>query len=341
MNVAKKIEEDNVITLDMKQDKALELALASIEKEFGPGAVQQYGKGDPIPGVEFISSGCFSLDQALGRGYAKGRIIEIYGPASAGKTTLALLAIANAQKTDLRKAVFIDVEHALDPQYAEKLGVDMSRVLISQPDSGEQALNILDTLLKSGAVSIIVLDSVAALAAQKELEGNIGDQSMGVQARLMSQTMRMIVGSALKNNTTVIFLNQIRMKIGVMYGNPETTSGGNSLGFYASQRLDVRRKDKVEGDGGIIGCETKVKVVKNKVAPPFREAEFTIKFGEGIDWAEDLVKAGVAAGKLEKSGAWVSFNGERISQGEPKAAQYFRDNPDKATLLKAALQSQG
>lgn len=335
MNVAKK--EDNVVTLDVKQDQALKLALASIEKEFGAGAVQQYGHGEPIPGVEFFSSGCFSLDQALGRGYAKGRIVEIYGPASAGKTTLALLAIANAQKTDTRHCVFIDVEHALDPTYAEKLGVDMSRVLISQPDDGETALNIMDTLLKSGSVSLIVLDSVAALVSRKELEGEIGDQSMGVQARLMSQTMRMIVGSALSNNTTIIFLNQIRMKIGVMYGNPETTSGGNSLGFYASQRLDVRRKDKVEGEGGIIGCETKVKVVKNKVSPPFREAEFTIKFGEGIDWAEDLVKAGVAAGKLEKAGAWVSFNGERISQGEPKAAQYFRDNPDKANLLKAAL----
>jgi recombination protein RecA len=336
MNVAKK-EEDNVITLDVKQEQALKIALASIEKEFGAGAVQQYGHGEPIPGVEFIPSGCFSLDKALGRGYAKGRIVEIYGPASAGKTTLALLAIANAQKTDTRKALFIDVEHALDPQYAEKLGVDMTRLLISQPDSGEEALNILDTLLKSGAISLIVLDSVAALAAQKELEGNIGDQSMGVQARLMSQTMRMIVGSALRNETTIIFLNQIRMKIGVMYGNPETTSGGNSLGFYASQRLDVRRRDKVEGTEHVIGFETEVKIVKNKVAPPFRTAEFTIKFGEGIDWAQDLVKTAVAAGKIEKSGAWCSFNGERISQGEPNAAQYFRDNPDKTALLKAAL----
>lgn len=330
-------EKEEQPTLAELQDQALGLALASIEKEFGAGAIQQYGHGKPIPGVEFFSSGCYGLDIALGNGYAKGRIVEAFGPPSSGKTTLSLLAIANAQKTDPRRTVFIDVEHALDPTYAEKLGVDMSRVLISQPDNGEEALNIMDTLLKSGAVSIIVLDSIAALVSRKELEGEIGDQSMGVQARMMSQTMRMVVGNAKKYNTTLFLLNQLRSKIGIVYGNPEVTSGGASVGYYASQRLDIRRKDKVENNNEVVGFQTKVKIIKNKVAPPFREAEFTIVFGEGIDWALDLVSAGVAAGHVEKAGAWYSFNGERISQGEPKAAQYFRDYPEKAALLKAKL----
>jgi len=335
MSAAKKEEEKP--SLQETQNKALELALSSIEKEFGAGSVQQYGKGAAIPGVEFFSSGCFSLDKALGGGFAKGRIVELYGPMSSGKTTLALLAIANAQKTDSRKAVFIDVEHALDPTYAQKLGVDMDRVLISQPDSGEEALNILDTLLKSGAVSVVVLDSVAALVSKKELEGDVGDQSMGVQARMMSQAMRMTVSAAKRHNTAIIYLNQIRNKIGVMYGSPEVTSGGLALGFFASQRLDVRRKDKVEGDDEVIGCKTKVKVVKNKVAPPFREAEFTIKFGEGIDWAEDLVKVCIETGVVEKSGAWIKFKGELIGQGEPKTAQYLRDNPAVTEELKVKL----
>ena len=325
------------VPLEELQDQALKLALATIEKEFGGGSVQQFGHGKPIPGVEFFSSGCFSLDIALGRGYAKGRIVEIFGPASSGKTTLSLLAIANAQKSDPRKALFIDVEHALDPEYAVKLGVNMDRLLISQPDNAEAALNIMDTLLKSGAISLIVLDSVAALVSRKELEGEIGDQSMGVQARLMSQAMRMIVRSALVNNTTIIFLNQIRMKIGVMYGNPETTSGGNSLGFYASQRLDIRRKEKVGETGAETGCCTKVKVIKNKVAPPFRESEFTINFGEGIDWAQDLTAVAEAAGKFEKAGSWYSMNGQRIAQGKVQVAQYLKDNPEVAIKLREEL----
>jgi recombination protein RecA len=339
MPVKKNSEETPVVGLAEKRDQALHLALAAIEKDFGPGQVHQFGEGDAIEGIEFSSSGCFSLDAALGGGYARGRIIEFIGPESSGKTTLALLAVANVLKIDPRSVVYIDMEHALDVNYAAKLGVDINRLLISQPDNGENALNIMDTLVKSGSISMAVIDSVSALVPAKELEGNIGDQSMGVQARLMSQALRMITGVAAKNNATIIFINQIRMKIGVMYGNPETTSGGNSLKFYASQRLDIRKKEKVESNDEVVGNETKVKVIKNKVFPPFREAEFQIIFGEGIDWAQDLVATAEARGVLVKAGSWYSFQGDKAGHGAPAVAHRLRTEPAFAEAVKAALQN--
>lgn len=326
-------------TLEQIRAAALDLAIASVEATYGAGCVTSFDNTEPLPGVEFIPSGCFSLDRALGGGYAKGRIIEILGPESSGKTTLSLLAVANAQKTDPRMTLYIDMEHALDMNYAKALGVDTKRMLLTQPDSAEEALNSMLTFIKSGAISIAVIDSVAALTPQAEIEKNIGDSSMGRQALLMSQAMRLIVGPAGTNNTTIIFINQIRMKIGIVYGNPETTSGGNALKFYASQRLDIRAGEKQEDGEDVTGRMTKVKVIKNKVFPPFREAVFPIEFGTGIDPFKDLVTVAIAAGILEKAGAWIKWNGELVGQGFNKTANHFRENPEATERLKAALQS--
>ena len=323
---------------DMKEKraKALTMALGAIEKQFGKGAVVT---GEAIPGVEFNSTGCPSLDKALGGGLPKGRMIEIYGPESSGKTTLALHAIAECQLKG-GTAAFIDVEHALDPAYASALGVNLDTLILSQPDSGEQALEIVDTLVKSGAVDIMVVDSVAALVPQKELEGEMGDAVMGAQARLMSQAMRKLTGACAKSSTTIIFINQIRMKIGVMFGNPETTTGGNALKFYSSVRIDVRRSGVVKNGSGdeaeVVGSKTVAKVVKNKVAPPFRETEFVIRYGTGIDKEADILYTAIAKSLIKKAGAWYSYNGENIGQGEDNTIIFLKNQPKiKNELLKA------
>ncbi len=321
-----------------EKKRALEAALSQIERSFGKGSIMKLGQQDRVE-VETISTGSLGLDMALGvGGFPKGRIIEIYGPESSGKTTLALHVVAEAQKAG-GTAAFIDAEHALDTAYAQKLGVSVADLLISQPDSGEQALEIADTLVRSGAVDILVVDSVAALVPRAELEGEMGDSHMGLHARLMSQALRKLTGSISRSNTTVVFINQIRLKIGVMFGNPETTTGGNALKFYASQRLDIRRIGAIKDKEEIVGSHTRVKVVKNKLAPPFRTVEFDIMYGEGISKTGELVDLGVTANLVEKSGAWFSYKTQRIGQGRENAKQFLRDNPKVAAELEAAIRA--
>ncbi|NHF71760.1 recombinase RecA [Paracoccus xiamenensis] len=312
------------------KQKALDSALAQIERQFGKGSIMKLGADNPVAEIEATSTGSLGLDIALGiGGLPKGRIIEIYGPESSGKTTLTLHCIAEEQKKG-GVCAFVDAEHALDPQYARKLGVNLDELLISQPDTGEQALEIVDTLVRSGAVSMVVVDSVAALTPKSEIEGDMGDHQVGAQARLMSQAMRKLTASIGRSNCMVVFINQIRMKIGVMFGNPETTSGGNALKFYASVRLDIRRTGAIKDRDEVVGNSTKVKVVKNKVAPPFRQVEFDIMYGEGISKMGELIDLGVKAGVVEKSGAWYSYGDERIGQGRENAKQFLRDNPAMA-----------
>ncbi len=309
------------------KDKALEAALAQIERSFGKGSIMRLGDKGINEGIGVISSGSLGLDLALGiGGLPRGRVVEIYGPESSGKTTLALHAVAEAQKAG-GVCAFIDAEHALDPVYARKLGVDVDNLLVSQPDTGEQALEIADTLVRSGSIDVLVIDSVAALTPRAEIEGEMGDAHVGLQARLMSQALRKITGNLSRSNTTMICLNQLRMKIGVMFGNPETTSGGNALKFYASIRMDIRRTGSIKSGDEVTGNNVKVKVVKNKLAPPFRQVEFDIMFGEGISKTGELVDMGVKAGVVDKSGAWFSYDSQRIGQGRENAKQFLRDNP--------------
>lgn len=321
------------------KQKALDSALAQIERQFGKGSIMKLGVGSPVAEIEATSTGSLGLDIALGiGGLPKGRIVEIYGPESSGKTTLTLHCVAEEQKKG-GVCAFVDAEHALDPQYARKLGVNLEELLISQPDTGEQALEIVDTLVRSGAVSMVVVDSVAALTPKSEIEGDMGDAQVGAQARLMSQAMRKLTASIGRSNCMVIFINQIRMKIGVMFGNPETTSGGNALKFYASVRLDIRRTGSIKDRDEVVGNTTKVKVVKNKVAPPFRQVEFDIMYGEGISKVGELIDLGVKAGVVEKSGAWYSYGDERIGQGRENAKQFLRDNPDKAFAIEDKIRA--
>ena len=315
---------------DKDKNVALEAAIGQIEKAFGKGSVMKLGTSGANLDVQAISSGSLGLDVALGiGGLPKGRIVEIYGPESSGKTTLALHAVAESQKTG-GTCAFVDAEHALDPVYAKKLGVNIDELLISQPDAGEQALEIADTLVRSGAVSVLVVDSVAALVPRAELEGDMGDTHMGLQARLMSQALRKLTSSISKSNCLVIFINQIRQKIGIMFGNPETTSGGNALKFYASVRLDIRRIGAIKDKDEIVGNQTRVKVVKNKVAPPFRTVEFDIMYGEGISKNGEIIDLGVAAGIVEKSGSWFSYNEQRIGQGRENVKRFLAENTDIA-----------
>ncbi|RNF33817.1 recombinase RecA [Paracoccus methylarcula] len=321
------------------KQKALDSALAQIERQFGKGSIMKLGADNPVTEIEATSTGSLGLDIALGiGGLPKGRIIEIYGPESSGKTTLTLHAVAEEQKKG-GVCAFVDAEHALDPQYARKLGVNLDELLISQPDTGEQALEIVDTLVRSGAVSMVVVDSVAALTPKAEIEGDMGDHQVGAQARLMSQAMRKLTASIGRSNCMVIFINQIRMKIGVMFGNPETTSGGNALKFYASVRLDIRRTGSIKDRDEVTGNTTRVKVVKNKVAPPFRQVEFDIMYGEGISKVGELIDLGVKAGVVEKSGAWYSYGDERIGQGRENAKQYLRDNPAAAHAIEDKIRA--
>jgi recombination protein RecA len=321
-----------------EKEKAIELAVSSIEKAFGKGSIMRLGNEEAlVKDVEAISTGSISLDIALGvGGLPRGRIIEIYGPESSGKTTLALHAIAEAQKKG-GIAAFVDAEHALDVAYARKLGVRTDDLLISQPDTGEQALEITETLVRSGAIDLLVIDSVAALVPRAELEGEMGDAHMGVQARLMSQALRKLTGTISKSQTIVIFINQIRMKIGVMFGNPETTTGGNALKFYATQRLDIRRIGAIKDGEQIIGNRTRVKVVKNKVAPPFKEVEFDIMYGVGISREGDILDLAAVENVVEKSGAWFSFGGERIGQGREQAKTFLREHPEALSQIEARL----
>jgi recombination protein RecA len=316
--------------MEENRKKALAAALGQIEKQFGTGSVMRMGDARAVRNLDVISSGSLALDIALGvGGLPRGRVVEIYGPESSGKTTVALQAIAEAQKAG-GTAAFVDAEHALDPQYAEKLGVNVADLLVSQPDTGEQALEITDMLVRSGAVDIIVVDSVAALTPKAEIEGEMGDSHVGLHARLMSQALRKLTGNIKRSNTLVIFINQIRMKIGVMFGNPETTTGGNALKFYASVRLDIRRVGAIKRGEEVIGSETKVKVVKNKVAPPFRVATFDILYGEGVSREGEILDLGVQMEIVEKTGAWYSYKKERIGQGKDNARQFLKDNPEKA-----------
>ncbi len=324
----------------MEKNKALDAALTQIERAFGKGSIMRMGQRTIDEQIEVISSGSLGLDLALGiGGFPRGRIIEIYGPESSGKTTLALHAIAEAQKRG-GTCAFIDAEHALDPTYARKLGVDVDNLLISQPDAGEQALEIADTLVRSGAIDVLVVDSVAALVPRAELEGEMGDTHVGLQARLMSQALRKLTGSVSKSKTMLIFLNQIRLKIGVMFGNPETTTGGNALKFYASVRMEIRRTGSIKDRENVTGNSTRVKVAKNKLAPPFREVEFDIMFGEGISKVGELVDLGVKAGIVEKSGSWFSFDSQRIGQGRENAKQFLRDNKAAAELIEKRIREQ-
>ena len=324
---------------DSNKQKALDSALAQIERQFGKGSIMKLGGENAIKDIEAISTGSIGLDIALGiGGLPKGRIIEIYGPESSGKTTLALHCLAESQKAG-GVCAFVDAEHALDPQYAKKLGVDLDELLISQPDTGEQGLEITDTLVRSGAVNVVVVDSVAALTPKSELEGDMGDSSVGVQARLMSQAMRKLTGSISRSNCMVIFINQIRMKIGVMFGSPETTTGGNALKFYSSVRLDIRRIGAIKDRDEIVGNATRVKVVKNKVAPPFKQVEFDIMYGEGISKTGELLDLGVKAGVVEKSGAWYSYGDERIGQGRENAKVYLRENTKVAYAIEDKIRA--
>ena len=321
------------------KQKALDSALAQIERQFGKGSIMKLGGEHVMRDIEATSTGSLGLDIALGiGGLPKGRIIEIYGPESSGKTTLTLHCVAEEQKKG-GICAFVDAEHALDPQYAKKLGVNLEELLISQPDTGEQALEIVDTLVRSGAVSMVVVDSVAALTPKSELEGDMGDSNVGVQARLMSQAMRKLTGSISRSNCMVIFINQIRMKIGVMFGSPETTTGGNALKFYSSVRLDIRRIGAIKDRDEVVGNATRVKVVKNKVAPPFKQVEFDIMYGEGISKTGELLDLGVKAGVVEKSGAWFSYGDERMGQGRENSKQYLRDNPKIALEIEDKIRA--
>ncbi|HEX6979239.1 MAG TPA: recombinase RecA [Alphaproteobacteria bacterium] len=323
----------------MDKNKALDAALGQIERAFGKGSIMKLGQRDPVEAGDVISTGSLSLDIALGiGGLPRGRIIEVYGPESSGKTTLALHVIAEAQKAG-GTCAFIDAEHALDPVYAKKLGVNVDELLISQPDAGEQALEIADTLVRSGAVDVLVIDSVAALVPRAELEGEMGDSHVGLHARLMSQALRKLTGSISRSRCMVIFINQIRMKIGVMFGNPETTTGGNALKFYASVRLDIRRIGAIKEKDQVIGNQTRVKVVKNKMAPPFKVVEFDIMYGEGISKMGELIDLGVKAGVIEKSGAWFSYDGQRIGQGRENARTFLREHPEIANAVESAIRA--
>ena len=324
-------------TTGKERDEMIATTKAEIEKKFGQGSIMRYGDGGPELEVEAIPTGALALDAALGiGGVPRGRIVEIYGPESSGKTTLSLEILAEAQAMG-GVVAFIDAEHALDPTYAARIGVDIDEVLISQPDTGEQALEIVDMLVRSGAIDAIVVDSVAALTPRAEIEGEIGDTTVGLQARLMSQALRKLTASISRSNTMVIFINQIRMKIGVMFGSPETTTGGNALKFYASVRLDIRRIGSVKDRDEVVGNQTRVKVVKNKLAPPFKVIEFDIMYGEGVSKTGELVDLGVKAGVVEKSGAWFSYNSQRLGQGRENAKQFLRDNPDTAREIELVL----
>jgi recombination protein RecA len=326
--------------MDENRKKALAAALTQIERQFGKGSVMRMGDAAAVRAVEVISTGSLGLDVALGvGGVPKGRVVEIYGPESSGKTTLTLHIIAEAQKQG-GTCAFVDAEHALDPVYAEKLGVKIEELLVSQPDTGEQALEITDMLVRSGAVDVVVVDSVAALTPKAEIEGEMGDSHVGLQARLMSQALRKLTGNIKRSNCVVIFINQIRMKIGVMFGSPETTTGGNALKFYASVRLDIRRIGAIKKGEEVIGNETRVKVVKNKVAPPFKETVFDILYGEGISREGEIVDLGVKTGVIEKSGSWYSYGGNRIGQGKDNARQFLKDNPDLAREIERAIRAQ-
>ncbi|ANI77606.1 MULTISPECIES: recombinase RecA [Sphingobium] len=327
---------DSKKTGTMDRQKALEAALSQIDRAFGKGSAMKLGSREKIE-IEAIPTGSLGLDIALGiGGLPRGRIIEIYGPESSGKTTLALHAIAEAQKTG-GIAAFVDAEHALDPAYAKKLGVDIDELIVSQPDTGEQALEIVDTLVRSNAIDVLVIDSVAALVPRAEIEGEMGDSHVGLQARLMSQALRKLTGSISRSKCLVIFINQVRMKIGVMYGNPETTTGGNALKFYASVRLDIRRTGQIKDRDDIVGNATRVKVVKNKVAPPFKQVEFDIMYGEGISKIGEILDLGVKAGVVEKSGAWFSYDSVRIGQGRENAKTFLKENPEMADRLERAI----
>ena len=320
--------------------KALQAALAQIEKQFGKGSIMRLGEGEAVEDIQTVSTGSLGLDIALGvGGLPRGRVVEIYGPESSGKTTLTLQVIAEMQKTG-GTCAFVDAEHALDPQYAQKLGVNLQDLLISQPDTGEQALEIVDSLVRSGAVDLIVIDSVAALTPKAEIEGDMGDSLPGLQARLVSQALRKLTATIKKANCMVIFINQIRMKIGVMFGSPETTTGGNALKFYASVRIDIRRIGSIKKGDEVIGNETKVKVVKNKVAPPFKDAVFDILYGEGISRLGEIIDLGVQAKIVDKAGAWYSYNGEKIGQGRDNTREFLRENPDLAREIENKIREQ-
>jgi len=325
--------------MDDNRSKALAVALSQIDKQFGKGSIMRLGDSDTIKDIEVVSTGSLGLDIALGvGGLPRGRVVEVYGPESSGKTTLTLQVIAEMQKIG-GTAAFIDAEHALDPQYAQKIGVKVQELLISQPDNGEQALEIADMLVRSGSVDVVVIDSVAALTPRAEIEGEMGEPQMGLQARLMSQALRKLTANIKRSNTMLIFINQIRMKIGVMFGNPETTTGGNALKFYASVRLDIRRIGAIKKGDEILGNETRVKVVKNKVAPPFKKAEFDILYGEGISREGEIVELGVLHNLVEKAGAWYSYNGEKIGQGKDNSREYLRQNPDVANEIESKIRA--
>ena len=325
--------------MDENKKKALAAALGQIERQFGKGAVMRMGDAAAVRNIEAISTGSLTLDIALGiGGLPKGRVVEIYGPESSGKTTLTLQVIAECQKAG-GTAAFVDAEHALDPGYAAKLGVNVDDLLVSQPDTGEQALEIADMLVRSGAVDIVVVDSVAALTPKAEIEGDMGDSHVGLQARLMSQALRKLTGNIKRSNTLVIFINQIRMKIGVMFGSPETTTGGNALKFYASVRLDIRRIGSIKKGEEVIGNETRVKVVKNKMAPPFKQAEFEILYGEGISREGELIELGVNQGLIGKAGAWYSYHGDKIGQGKDNAKNYLKEHPEMAKTIEQAIRA--
>lgn len=333
----------DLLSMDSKRNadkqKALDSALAQIERQFGKGSIMKLGGENAVQEIEATSTGSLGLDIALGiGGLPKGRIVEIYGPESSGKTTLTLHCVAEEQKKG-GICAFVDAEHALDPQYAKKLGVNLDELLISQPDTGEQALEIVDTLVRSGAVSMVVVDSVAALTPKSELEGDMGDSNVGVQARLMSQAMRKLTGSINRSNCMVVFINQIRMKIGVMFGSPETTTGGNALKFYSSVRLDIRRIGAIKDRDEVVGNATRVKVVKNKVSPPFKQVEFDIMYGEGISKTGELLDLGVKAGVVDKSGAWFSYSDERLGQGRENAKQFLKDNAEIATEIEDKIRA--
>ncbi|MEW7999005.1 MAG: recombinase RecA [Candidatus Thiodiazotropha endolucinida] len=326
--------------MDENRAKALSAALGQIEKQFGKGSVMRMGDTNAVRNIDAISTGSLSLDIALGiGGLPKGRVVEIYGPESSGKTTLTLQVVAEAQKMG-GTAAFIDAEHALDPQYAEKLGVNVDELLVSQPDTGEQALEITDMLVRSGAVDLVVIDSVAALTPKAEIEGDMGDSHVGLQARLMSQALRKLTANIKRTNCLVIFINQIRMKIGVMFGNPETTTGGNALKFYSSVRLDIRRTGAIKKGDEVVGNDTRVKVVKNKVAPPFKQVQFEILYGEGISHEGEIIELGVQRGIIDKSGAWYSYNGDRIGQGKENVRNFLKENPDISEAIESRIREE-
>ncbi|MES9946216.1 MAG: recombinase RecA [Candidatus Thiodiazotropha sp.] len=326
--------------MDENRAKALSAALGQIEKQFGKGSVMRMGDTNAIRNIEAISTGSLCLDIALGiGGLPKGRVVEIYGPESSGKTTLTLQVVAEAQKMG-GTAAFIDAEHALDPQYAEKLGVNVDELLVSQPDTGEQALEITDMLVRSGAVDVVVIDSVAALTPKAEIEGDMGDSHVGLQARLMSQALRKLTANIKRTNCLVIFINQIRMKIGVMFGSPETTTGGNALKFYSSVRLDIRRIGAIKKGDEVVGNDTRVKVVKNKVAPPFKQVQFEILYGEGISHEGEIIELGVQRGIIDKSGAWYSYNGDRIGQGKENVRNFLKENPDISETIESRIREE-